>query len=227
MARSFSISWNAIFISSKKSSEPVICHERSKWSTHARLFCLYMLAVSVCRSAAIATKRRFRYYESSSYSLFKRAFQEIISSNCWVSCDLITNVPKWILCNFDLFARKCIAILTFTKIINGIRYPNQENHNNRTQKKKWKLLFSIDFRRCSTFVSCVQKHISNVIYHALCGKDYQQKSKHFFSSQMKFGEFGSIWLASDLFFFCGWTVQSNRPTAHFAFVLSFMLFVCC
>lgn len=122
---------------------------------------------------------------------------------------------------------KCIAILTFTKIINGIRYPNQENHNNRTQKKKWKLLFSIDFRRCSTFVSCVQKHISNVIYHALCGKDYQQKSKHFFSSQMKFGEFGSIWLASDLFFFCGWTVQSNRPTAHFAFVLSFMLFVCC
>lgn len=69
------------------------------------------------------------------------------------------------------------------------------------REKKWKLLFSIDFRRCSTFVSCVQKHISNVIYHALCGKDYQQKSKHFFSSQMKFGEFGSIWLASDLFSF--------------------------
>lgn len=105
----FSLSWNAIFNSSKKKNK-IFRTNDLPWTikvnnapARAPLLFVKSTAVSVPQLRQSDASGKILVFDS----LFKWAFEEKFNSNnCWFLPHLIINAAKCITCNFDLFIRQ-------------------------------------------------------------------------------------------------------------------------
>lgn len=168
-------------------------------------------------------------------------FQGITSDNCWFLVftmqsteyaevfDLYVQPSKRpkIHCNFWHFSRLMVSDRQIKKIIIIVLTEKKPTSENSYFQSTWDSNCAVVFERV------FENTLTNIIYHASCGKDYQRNQWILQPNWVKFGEFASIWLSFSSNFVLHLHWSANSWTVHVQFIEQRLIFafryrcVCC